>query len=280
MTIRMILFCFLCLHCITPALLFAGDRGRTELPFKSLFDRREELVYSVSWMSINIGTITLTITPDTGSGGPFTAAVFIDSRQGLPFANVHAVFKGNLDSSGSPIRFFGYDQMELDRWSVHMYTYSKERDRLFAKKGEAKRPDTDQLSVAESDTLMIDRLTQDGLSIFYFARKQLNSLDTFSVKTVVHGSVGTTILNCYGKQTEIDIGAIDQSISVIEMDGMAKFKGVFGLTGEFKGWFSNDNAHIPIRAKLGVILGNVNLELIHWKREGWTPPRYNNLYTR
>jgi hypothetical protein len=45
------------------------------------------------------------------------------------------------------------------------------------------------------------------------------------------------------------------------------------LTGDFEGWFSNDEARVPILAKMKVILGSITIELMRWKRAGWTPPR-------
>jgi hypothetical protein len=253
----------------------ADDHATAERPVRTIFDRQEELTYSVSWMSINIGTITLKLQPNGDGDSTISASAVIDSRDGLPFADVHAVFKGVLNKFGVPEFFIGYDKKEKGQWSVLRYDYSKERTLALVKKGTAKDPDETDLELTAMDTLSIDTMTQDGLSVFYFGRQHLRSLDTFSVKTIVQGNIGTTELNYYGKRSRVEIDAVDYPLDVIELDGMARFKGVFGLSGEFKGWFSNDRAHIPIRAKLGVILGNVNLELIRWKREGWTPPRYD-----
>ena len=52
------------------------------------------------------------------------------------------------------------------------------------------------------------------------------------------------------------------------LQGNAEFVGIFGLTGEFSGWFWNDDARIPIVAKMQVIIGSVTIELMSWKRPG------------
>jgi hypothetical protein len=44
------------------------------------------------------------------------------------------------------------------------------------------------------------------------------------------------------------------------------------MTGEFTGWFSDDEAAVPIKGKLNVLLGSVTVELIQWKRDSWSPP--------
>ena len=67
---------------------------------------------------------------------------------------------------------------------------------------------------------------------------------------------------------------MDYDISSNFVDGVSYFKAVFGLTGDFSGWFSNDAAHIPLKAKLEVEIGNVTLELKSWKRKNWSPPKY------
>jgi hypothetical protein len=75
------------------------------------------------------------------------------------------------------------------------------------------------------------------------------------------------------KKTSCEIDAVEYPIDTIEFDGRAEFVGIFGLTGGFSGWFSNDEAAIPIVAKMKVILGSVRVELKRWNRPGWVPPR-------
>jgi hypothetical protein len=60
---------------------------------------------------------------------------------------------------------------------------------------------------------------------------------------------------------------------VVKFDGKLDFTGIFGLSGEFEGWFSNDEARVPILAKMKVLIGSVTIELMSWKRKGWAPPR-------
>ena len=67
---------------------------------------------------------------------------------------------------------------------------------------------------------------------------------------------------------------IGNDISSLYLEGFAYFTAVFGLTGDFSGWFSNDTAKIPLRAKLQVKIGSVSLELKCWKRKNWKPPQY------
>ncbi|MBK9333544.1 MAG: hypothetical protein IPM96_14365 [Ignavibacteria bacterium] len=44
---------------------------------------------------------------------------------------------------------------------------------------------------------------------------------------------------------------------------------LFGLSGEFAGWFSDDEARVPLKSQMNVIIGSVTLELNSYKRSGW-----------
>ena len=74
----------------------------------------------------------------------------------------------------------------------------------------------------------------------------------------------------------MDIDAVDYDISCVRLDGETEFRGIFGLTGYFEGWFSNDQQAVPIVAKMEVLIGSITLELEHWKKKGWMPPKYQD----
>jgi hypothetical protein len=96
-----------------------------------------------------------------------------------------------------------------------------------------------------------------------------------NIPTVVNEKKGNTFINFTGERTDETIDAVDYPIDLIHFEGQAGFVGVAGLTGGFEGWFSNDAARVPVIAKMKVLLGNVRIELMKWKRAGWDPPRSN-----
>ncbi|MEE8115035.1 MAG: DUF3108 domain-containing protein, partial [Nitrososphaerales archaeon] len=75
------------------------------------------------------------------------------------------------------------------------------------------------------------------------------------------------------KRSTVETDFVDYPVDVIGFEGRAEFVGIFGMTGDFEGWFSTDEARVPILAKMKVIIGSVTLELMQWKRLGWKPPR-------
>ena len=110
---------------------------------------------------------------------------------------------------------------------------------------------------------------QDGLSLFYLAR--LNSFSSENFLIPVFMNEVETSVNYYfsTKSEDVSISIADNDINSVRCNGVANFEGIFGLTGEFIGWFSNDDARVPVKSQLNVTIGSITLELDSYKREGW-----------
>jgi hypothetical protein len=93
------------------------------------------------------------------------------------------------------------------------------------------------------------------------------------IPTLINEQRVLTRIDFSGKRDAVEIDAVDYPIDAVGFDGIADFVGIFGLSGDFEGWFSNDDARVPIMAKMKVLVGNVTIELMQWKRSGWVPPR-------
>lgn len=233
---------------------------------------REELTYAVTWMAIRIGTVTITTVPDPESNGDILSTAIIDSNEKLPFADVHSVIRGTMDSVGASTAFIGYDKESRERWSVVQYGYAEGKSSTLILRGYSAGISKERMQLRPVDTIPSSPATHDGLSIFYYARTHAACRESVSLQTIVQGNPGSTDLHFTGRRSTIHIDALPSFIAVTEVEGTARFKGIFGLTGGFKGWFTDDAAHIPVRAELSVLIGAVKLELTGWKRAGWTPP--------
>jgi len=128
-------------------------------------------------------------------------------------------------------------------------------------------------SIVESrDTTNVDTIAQDGLSLFYFARQNLFRGESVHIPTIVNEKVANTTINFVNKSSSVEIDAVAYPVDVVEFQGQADFKGVFGFSGKFEGWFSNDEERVPIVAKMKVLIGKVKIELIKWTKSNWKPP--------
>ena len=83
----------------------------------------------------------------------------------------------------------------------------------------------------------------------------------------------STSINFLAKEENIEINASSYPIKSLYFNGTANWTGIYGLTGKFEGWFSDDEARIPVKAKMKLYVGNANIELIKWSRENWQPPK-------
>jgi hypothetical protein len=232
------------------------------------FVEGEELVYNVRYTFINLGQVrikTVSRTNLDGHQSVFTRA-FIDSYKGVPFVDLHAVFESAIDTACFSRYFMGKVKQDAV-WDFSRYHFEYDRNRVIMERGQQ---DT---VVSKMDTTDINGPYQDGLSLFFYARSLLFSGKAVVVPTLIKEQKSATHIDFGSTSTSAEIDAVDYPIDVVHFDGKMDFVGIFGLTGGFEGWFSNDNARVPILAKMKVLIGSVTIELMEWKRPGWNPPK-------
>ncbi len=230
----------------------------------------EELVYNVSYASFDIGQVRVTMAAESLLDGQkiYKATAHIDSYEGIPFVDLHSVYQTTIAADVHSLKFHSRTKKDM-QWQQFFYgfDYPGRKITIVHHPYGSESPD-------KRDTLRIDTLFQDGLSLFYFARMKLHSNRTFLIPTVVSEVQGKTTIEFRGERTHEEIDAVKYPIDLIHFDGDAGFVGIFGLTGGFEGSFSNDDACVPIVAKMKVLIGSVRIELMKWRRSGWEPPRY------
>lgn len=232
----------------------------------------EELVYEVSWTLFKLGRIRVLTLPANTPGVRYRSVAYSDSYD-LPFLDFHAYSTAEMDSTlfsrGSSLF-----EKNGDRWFRQMYYFSPLTRTYITENAYVNDLHYLPAPKATYDTLRLsyDRF-QDGTSIFYFARAHIHAGRAIAVPTLVRGKAGRTEFYLPAERTTERIDAVPYPIRVLQLEGKADFEGIFGLTGDFTGWFSDDAAAVPIKAKMKVLLGSINIELIEWKRPGWLPPR-------
>jgi len=230
----------------------------------------EELTYVVSYTFIKFGEIKIIVKGKKVIDGLnyYSTIAYMDSYSGIPFVTLHMIYETTMNPKYYSVFFRGIVKKEEFTTFTEYYTdYTKDKTRI--KKGKIKPYQlwTDSTTATKQDF-------QDGLSILYFARMFSGSGKTISLPCFVNEKRSITNMTSYTQAAGVSIDALDYDISCVRLDGTMNFVSVFGLTGYFEGWFSNDSASIPIVAKLKVIIGNVRVELKSWKRNGWMPPKF------
>ena len=224
----------------------------------------EELVYNVRYGFIDLGQVKI-VTKGKSRGG-YNAQATIQSYSGVPFVSLLAIYETTIDSSMYSRDFFARTVENGDQQFAR-YSFQYDKNRVVMELGSR------DSVVEHRDTVSLETFYHDGLSLFFFAREQLFSGKMMNIPTFVREKKATTMIDFKRSRKSVETDFIDYPVDVVGFDGKAGFVGVFGLTGDFEGWFSNDDARVPIKANMKVIIGSVTLELVSWKRPGWKPPQ-------
>jgi hypothetical protein len=244
----------------------ATEQIRGPIPSSAILLDGEELVYEVSWTFFKIGTIRLL------SHGDYTAKAWIDSYEDLPFVDLHSFHYSSMDSSFYSRGSRSAEFRENAWWGLD-YDYDLPERVIRVNKTYQKALDsTMQLQGTIDTVILADTNFVDGISIAFFPRSRIHTRIPVSVPTVLYGKLGTTDFYFDGTKTTEDIDALDDPVRVVVVEGTTSTVGVYGMTGAFTGWFTDDSAAVPIKGAVSVLLGEVEVELVQWKREGWTPP--------
>jgi hypothetical protein len=236
-----------------------------------IFVRGEQLTWEVSYLTIKLGSISSRIMSiDTVRGRIHVKAeCLIRSYKGVPFVTLHTLFQSTMNDSLASISFATREHIADTTNKYINYTYGRRYDVMYISERIGDTP------VPENyDTLSLDgKRWQDGLSLLFFARARARSKAFDRVPVIIYRTKATTTIRNTVAVESVDIDAVDYPVRTVKIDGDTGFTGIFGLTGGFEGWFSDDAAGVPIKAKMHVLIGSVTLELIRWKRPGWGPPR-------
>ncbi len=229
----------------------------------------EELTYIVRYTFIPIGEIKLKILRKYKKDGRtvFETKANIDSYEGLPFVDLHSIYTSHVTDKFYSEFFFALDKHSYG-WTFTKYDFDYKNGYVVAQRGFR-----DGWQVHFHDTVKINQPIQDGLSIYYFARGFARQQKSFDILTYINENMSTTKINFYKQTQPIKIDAVDYEIDCVRLDGVLGYTGIFGLSGNYEGYFTNDEACIPVKATLKVIIGNINIELKSWKRDGWKPPK-------
>ena len=230
----------------------------------------EELTYEVSYSFLKLGEIKIKVRDKKKIKGKtyYSTIAHMDSYPDVPFVSLHMIYESTINNHFYSSFFRGIVKKE-DLTSFTNYYFKYDSSLIRIKKG-----NVDPYQIWTDSTTSADREYQDGLSILFYARILSGSGDSVEIPCFVNEKKVFTDIYSTKDVVGISIDALDYKVACQKLDGNMKFISVFGLTGNFEGWFSDDKASVPILAELKVIIGNVKVELKSWKKPGWTPPKF------
>ncbi|MBK9099852.1 MAG: DUF3108 domain-containing protein [bacterium] len=230
----------------------------------------EDLTYIVKYAFFNLGEVRFKIVEKTEIDNTpvYKTIAYIDSYADLPFVSLHQIYESYIDSALFPLKFYAKIFGDDTVFVKYKFTENKKVEMKKGKLGASK--------LWLDSTATTKQRMQDGLSILYYARMNFGKQRTVSVPCFVNEREEEAIINFNIQSEPVSIDAVNYEIDCRYLDGATDFVSVYGLTGDFEGWFSNDSFSVPIKAKLNVIIGSINLELIKWNKNLWNPPAYKN----
>ncbi len=239
--------------------------------FENKIEVGEEYIYVVKYAFINLGEIRTKVFAKEIIGGKtiYKAVAYIDSYEGLPIVDLHQTYESWFDSTLHPVYFQSLLFEETD--TSYTKYFFEEDNQIRVVKGRLNSNET-----CLDTTVIVNGKFYDGLTLLYIARFNFDLLNSFAARCFISEDTSTTVINYYNEKEEISIEAVGYNIGCLRLDGESSFSGVFGLTGYFEGWFSDDEYRVPISADLQVLIGNVTVELIDWKNKKWQPPVYRD----
>jgi hypothetical protein len=229
----------------------------------------EELTYRVSYLNITLGTIRTVTEQTTTLNGQkaYKVKVFIDSHPNIPFVSLHSVYESWMDATATySMQFVANTEVDNKQWEVDKYLFDYSNKKLLMEKYRDSK-------IVKSRWFDIKKRYNDGSSLLFAARSLLLSKKSLRMPTVIMEDTVNSVVNFNGKQEPVSIDAVQYPIKSVYLNGEANWTGIYGLSGRFEGWFSDDEARIPVKAKMKVYVGSVTIELQKWRRGSWQPPK-------
>lgn len=259
MKIKSIVFAFL-LFCF----MMAGSISS----YSQMISPGEDITYEVSFLGVGFGSIRMVTESYTTFEGKqaVKAKCYMDSYKGIPFVSLHAVFDSWFDQSVSYSYKFESHMKENDYWLYDQIYFNHAKKQIEVEKWKKK-------DKYFGNIIKTDKKYVDGLTIFFLARQYLRSKKNVRIPTLIDKDIASTVINFVGSKANVEIDNCSYPIKTIYFNGKTEWTGIYGLNGTFEGWFSDDAAAVPIKAKLSVYIGSINVELKKWKRSGWAPPK-------
>ena len=232
----------------------------------------EELSYVVKYAFFVLGQVTLKVTNKKSVHDQtiYSTVAYIDSYDNIPFVNIHQIYKSEVTDRYYSAFFEGIVKND-DYDTFTKYYFNYDSSKIHIQKGKVY-----PRQIWTDSTTGIKKEFQDGLSIFYYARMNSGQNKSEEIPGFVNEKKVVTKINFYNDVEDISIDAIDYPVACVKVDGQLDFVSIYGLTGYYEGWFTDDDAAVPLIAKMKVMVGNITLELKEWKRKGWKPPEYKD----
>ena len=217
-------------------------------PFKD----GEVLRYKVKWGFIRLGTIEIS---QQIINSPFSSRYLVQLQ--AKSTNFSVVL--NADS---PTHLDFVLKQNKDKETKTVYRYDLQNRLIHMESWE-------EGNLVKSSSLFYEDAYYDPLGLIMMMRCLSAPGLSVTLPTIVDFGIKETDLNFTGVVKNIKVSAFHRRVKARQVKGTAKWKAWAGINGPFKGWFSDDEAAIPLKIYLKIFLGSIVLELEKLHRPDW-----------
>ncbi|HEY4643298.1 MAG TPA: DUF3108 domain-containing protein [Bacteroidota bacterium] len=240
-------------------------------PTNAVFQDGERLRYKVKFGPIRLGTIQFFVHKLEGSPDEerYQIDLRIDSNPALFFVDLHEFSFSIVHPESLYSEYFYRSRMKgsakIESWRIYDRL---QRESVFMERDQGKGSSAKQIVLRDLAPYF------EGPSLWLFARSKVMRGGEYTVQNILDTTRCQTVLSFKHARSVLEIDAIDGRVMARQAEGDAEWTGdsFGGMTGNFRGWFSDDEAAVPLLARFKIAVGNVVLELEDWHRPGWTPP--------
>lgn len=242
-------------------------------PQEKVMDVEEELKYELTYGFIKLGYIKFILSNSRKDGKKtiYNSKLEIKSYPEVPFIKVNQIIESEMEYSEDELYSRKYYSSSFKDKSISRTEYNFNYKKEFIKIN----TETDG-NIEKDRKLEIDDNTKyrDKLSWLYEARINSYSNKNFNIPVFANDSESSVRYSFNANKTVVNTEKFDYDISVIKLEGISDFTGIFGFTGEFLILLSDDEYRVPVKAYFSSSLGNVVCELISYNKKLWKPPAF------
>ncbi len=238
-------------ECWTHGLKPIPDRSNTDF-FYSL---DEDMVYSVYWGPIRVGELNTVILDTLQYHGreAFKVCFSMDSNPALEFiATLHSDYITIIDRyTKQTIRHFLHLR-ELGLVAEKVYDYNRENGLFYCRtvRGDG------HIDYLEK---YLPTNCIDGTSLLFYARQIVSEKQSEVILTTIDETFVLTDVNFPNEEEPVLVRSVEKITDKVQ--GELHYNGIVGFTGNFQGWFQQDNTHLPLAADFEIWIGRIKVAM-------------------
>ena len=262
--------------------IFADFTGTQNIdPIPEVFQSGEILKYKVKWSIFRLGSIIIKTTLDSNYRNldHYRISMSVQSSPYIPFIYIDEINETLVDCANCMSKYYYARHKSISDDIEIITSYDLNSRQVFFSLKDLKQNIYKRLEIIHNVPPYLD-----GPSLFFFARRNIHSNKQLFVPTIIDGKIDKTRLDFTDSLEYIEVDAISSPVMTKYCEGFAEWEGgtSAGLSGAFRVWISNDEAAVPVRAEVKILLGSLVIELEDFTREGWFSPaldKANGLYS-